>query len=84
MLPSSALSSSPASATDELEADLDRIIADCAGNARTALRVVLIANGFLEAEVGRLRASVSSGYVRGRISMLEHSDTMASGHSGER
>jgi hypothetical protein len=41
-----------------LEAAADEAIAACGGNAREAVKALIVANGFLESEV-------SSGYVRG-------------------
>lgn len=58
----------PASADNEqpdLEADVDTIVAACGGSERAAIRALLIANEYLSAEVERLRASQSVGYVRG-------------------
>jgi hypothetical protein len=37
------------------------------GDAIAALRITLIANAFLEAEVDRLSAAVSSGFARGKV-----------------
>ena len=74
----------PPSAPTELEAATDAAIATCDGDPRAAVAALIIANGFLEAEVERLRQATSFGYVRGKLARLEHADTMASGHSGER
>jgi hypothetical protein len=48
----------------ELEAVVDAVIAECEGNLRAALRVLVIANGYLEAEVARLVETISRGYAR--------------------
>jgi hypothetical protein len=40
---------------------------NCGGDAIAALRITLIANAFLEAEIDRLSAAVSSGFVRGKV-----------------
>jgi hypothetical protein len=45
-----------------LEAAADQAIAACGGDAREAVKALLIANEFLEAEI---EASVSRGYLRG-------------------
>ena len=47
--------------TDEavLEADVDTVIAACGGSTRAAIRALIIANEYLNAEVERLRASQS-------------------------
>jgi hypothetical protein len=50
----------------DLEADVDTVIAACGGSERAAIRALLIANEYLSAEVDRLRASLSVGYVRAR------------------
>jgi hypothetical protein len=50
----------------DLEADVDAVIEACGGSSRAAIRALLIANEYLSAEVERLRASRSRGYVRGR------------------
>jgi hypothetical protein len=47
---------------DELNAAADDAIAACGGDAREAVKALLIANEFLEAE---LEAQVSRGYMRG-------------------
>jgi hypothetical protein len=49
---------------DRLEATADQAIAACGGNARDAVKALLVANEYLEAEVQEL-AAVSSGYARG-------------------
>ena len=36
-------------------------------DAIAALRITLIANAFLEAEIDRLSAAVSSGFARGKV-----------------
>ena len=51
---------------DDLEADVDTVIAACGGSERAAITALLIANEYLSAEVDRLRASQLVGYVRGR------------------
>lgn len=52
---------------DELEASTAAVIAACDGDARAAVRALLVANSYLEAEVDRLEKAVSLGYVRGHI-----------------
>ena len=37
------------------------------GDAVAALRITLIADAFLEAEIDRLSAAVSSGFARGKV-----------------
>jgi len=47
---------------DRLEGATDQAIAACGGDAVKAL---IVANEFLEAQVEQLKADVSSGYARG-------------------
>jgi hypothetical protein len=54
----SAAPNSQADDAEWLEAAVDQAIAACGGNARDAVKALIVANEFLEAEV-------SSGYVRG-------------------
>jgi hypothetical protein len=52
----------PQSDADRLNAAADQAIAACGGDAREAVKALLVANEFLEAEI---EASVSRGYLRG-------------------
>lgn len=54
-------------ATFEVEAAADQAIAARGGDAREAVKALLVANGFLEAQLVELRASVSAGYSRRRL-----------------
>ncbi|TYL84738.1 hypothetical protein [Bradyrhizobium cytisi] len=54
---------------DDLDAAADQAIAACGGDAREAVKALIVANGFLEAQVEELRASVSAGYSRGRFDL---------------
>jgi hypothetical protein len=56
--------SAPQSISDaeQLEATVDQAIAACGGDAREAVKALLIANEFLERE---LETQVSRGYMRG-------------------
>ena len=47
------------------EAATDQAIAACGGDARDAVKALIVANEFLEAQVEQLKADVSSGYARG-------------------
>ena len=67
-----------------LEAAVDELIEQFDGDPRAAIRVLVVANGFLEQRLERLKASVSKGYVRGRFDELLQAVSLASGHSGER
>ena len=50
-----------------LEAEVQQAIDLCNGDLRAAVRATLIANSFLEAEVERLSAAVSTVFSRGWI-----------------
>jgi hypothetical protein len=50
----------------ELEAAVDAVVALCDGDQRAALRALVAANDYLNAEVERLEALISNGYARGR------------------
>jgi hypothetical protein len=52
----------PPSDAEKLEAAADQAIAACGGDAREAVKALLIANEFLERE---MEERVSRGYVRG-------------------
>jgi hypothetical protein len=54
--------------TFDLDAAADQAIAACDGDAREAVKALLVANDFLEAQLGELRTKVSTGYARGRVS----------------
>jgi hypothetical protein len=51
----------------DLDGAADRAIAACGGGAREAVKALLVANDFLEAELAEFRAKVSKGYERGRL-----------------
>ncbi len=57
----------PAVEPDRLEAATDQAIAACGGNARDAVKSLIVANEFLELEVCELMQAVSRAYVRGRF-----------------
>jgi hypothetical protein len=52
---------------DRLEVTTDQAIAACGGNARDAVKALLVTNEFLEAQIAELRAAVSNGYARGKF-----------------
>jgi hypothetical protein len=54
-------------AANEVEDKVQEALAICGGDAIAALRITLIANTFLEAEIDRLSAAVSSGFARGKV-----------------
>jgi hypothetical protein len=49
------------------EAAADGAIAACGGNAREAVKALIVANHFLEIDLEKLRAAVSTGYARGKL-----------------
>ena len=53
--------------TDELESAVDQAIAACGGDMRATIRALIVANEYLESEVGELMKAVSHAYVRGRF-----------------
>jgi hypothetical protein len=52
----------PQSNAEQLEAAADQAIAACGGDAREAVKALLVANEFLEREI---EEKVSRGYLRG-------------------
>ncbi len=50
-----------------MEAAVDEAIAACGGNKRATIRALIVANDYLENEVGELMKAVSRAYVRGRF-----------------
>ena len=55
----------PEADADRLEAATDQAIAACGGDAREAVKALIVANEFLESLVEELQADVSKGYARG-------------------
>lgn len=55
-----------APAESDLEFAADQAIEVCGGDAREAVKALLVAVDFLEAKVDELKGAVSSGYARGR------------------
>jgi hypothetical protein len=58
-----------ASPAVDLDLAADQAIAACGGDPREAVKALLVANDFLEAQLAELRASVSTGYSRGRFGL---------------
>jgi hypothetical protein len=52
---------------DQLEAAADQAIAACGGDAREAVKALIVANQFLETDLEKLKAAVSMGYARGKL-----------------
>ena len=61
-------SSQPATEpNEELETAVDQAISACGGDLRATVRALIVANEFLETEVGELMKAVSHAYARGRF-----------------
>jgi hypothetical protein len=56
-----------ASEPDRIELSADHAIAACGGDARNAVKALLVTNEFLEAQIAELHAAVSNGYARGKF-----------------
>jgi hypothetical protein len=52
---------------DRLEAATDETITASGGNARDAVKALIVANEFLEAQVKELQSAVSNDYARGKF-----------------
>jgi hypothetical protein len=52
---------------DPLETATNQAIAACGGNARDAVKALIVANEYLESEVCELMQAVSHAYARGRF-----------------
>ena len=52
---------------DGLEAAVDQAIEACGGDMRSTIRALIVANEYLETEVGELMKAVSRAFVRGRF-----------------
>ncbi len=50
-----------------LEEAVNQAIAACGGDTRATIRALIVANDYLETEVGELMKAVSRAYVRGRF-----------------
>ena len=64
----------PQSDADQLEAAADQAIAACDGDAREAVKALIVANAFLETELEKLRAAASTGYARGKLLPRDRKD----------
>jgi hypothetical protein len=51
----------------ELEEAVNQAIAACGGDLRATIRALIVANDYLETEVGELMKAVSRAHVRGRF-----------------
>ena len=51
----------------DLDAAIDDAITACAGDLRATIGALIVANNYLETEVGELMKAVSHAFVRGRF-----------------
>jgi hypothetical protein len=56
---------------DELETAVDDAIAACDGDLRATVRALVVANGFLYAEMERFKALISTGFARGKLTLRD-------------
>jgi hypothetical protein len=52
---------------DGLEVAVNQAISACGGDLRATIRALIVANDYLETEVGELMKAVSHAYARGRF-----------------
>ena len=52
---------------ERLDDATDQVIAACGGDARDAVKALIVANEYLESEVCELMQAVSHAYARGRF-----------------
>ena len=64
------MSVNPQPGPDRLEAATDQAIAACGGDARAAVKALLVTMEFLEAQIADLQAAVSNGYVHGKFEIV--------------
>jgi hypothetical protein len=64
----SSASQPEAEPNDGLESAVDQAISACGGDLRATIRALIVANEYLETEVGELMKAVSHAYARGRFS----------------
>jgi hypothetical protein len=57
----------PQSDAEQPDAAADQAIAASGGDARAAVKALIVANEFLESEVSELMKAVSQAYARGRF-----------------
>ena len=67
-------SPNPQSDSDQLNAAADQAIAACGGDAREAVKALIVANHFLETDLEKLKAAASMGYARGKL--IEEAKTL--------
>jgi hypothetical protein len=60
----------PTSEPDQLDVATEQAIAACGGDARNAVKALIVANEFLETQIAELQAAVSNGYARGKFELV--------------
>ena len=60
-------SADPLTEPELLDVAVEEAIATCDGDLRATIRALIVANEYLETEVGELMKAVSRAYVRGRF-----------------
>lgn len=61
-------------AADEIDAGVEAAIRACDGDARAAVKALVIANHFLEAELESAVKRLSAGYVHGKLRLATTRD----------
>lgn len=64
----------PGSDADQLEAAADQAIATCGGDAREAVKALIVASHFLDTDLEKLKAAASMGYARGQLLPRDRKD----------
>jgi hypothetical protein len=69
-----ALASGSLSESERLDVATDQAIDACGGDAREAVKALLVANQFLETDLEKLKAAASMGYARGKALPRDRKD----------
>jgi hypothetical protein len=59
--------SNPQFDADQLEAAADEAVAACGGDAREAVKALIVANHYLDTALKKVKAAASMGYARGKL-----------------
>ncbi len=52
---------------DDLERDVDSVIAACGGNAREAIKSLIVTNDLLWRQIHEYTTAISTGFARGKV-----------------
>jgi hypothetical protein len=55
----------------DLDGAVEQAITACDGDARAAVRALIVANDFLHAELARIKALISRGFARGKLTLRD-------------